>query len=202
MELFGDCSSKRNKATFWKRYERYNRFNSLFNQKETAVSDESPIIKQPLLKEKQSASQVNPQIKYFLLNIFAILLAIIAIALSMIIWHRLNTAQLEQSLSQMRAELQQTQTQIQHDITTNRNEITQLIYQVGQTASQEVLTETAYLIWLAHIHLIIENNPTLAVQLLKMAQQSLQSLPLNTVFSLTQAINQDITALLVFQKSI
>lgn len=158
------------------------------------VDEPSP--KQPLLKEKQSTSQANPQIKYFLLNILAILLAVVAIALSIIlIWNRLNTAQLEQSLSQVRAELQQTQIQMQSDITATRNKITQLVYQAGQTTPQQALAEIAYLIRIAHVHLMIENNPTLAIRLLKIAQQSLQNLPSDTVSSLTQAINQDVAVL-------
>lgn len=153
-----------------------------------------PSTKQPLLKEKQSLPQPNRQTKYFLFNTFS-LLAIVAIALSIIIWHRLNTAQLKQSLSQVRTELQQMQTQIQRDITTNRNKITQLINQAGQTTLQQALTETTYLIRLAYVYLMIENNSTLAIKLLKTAQQSLQSLPFNTVPSLTQAINQDVIVL-------
>lgn len=157
------------------------------------MADE-PSIKQSLLKEKQSLLQASRQIKYFLPNIFSILV-IAVIALSIIIWDRLNTAQLKQSVFQVRTELQQMQTQVQRDIAANRNKITQFIHQAGKTTLQQALVKATYLIWLAHVQLMIDNNPTLAIRLLKIAQQSLQSLPLDTVPFLTQAINQDVVAL-------
>ncbi|AAO91564.2 uroporphyrinogen-III C-methyltransferase [Coxiella burnetii] len=131
----------------------------------------------------------------FLLGIIAFILALGGIAFGVAIWHRLNSAQLEQSLGRFQGELQQSQAELQAAIATNRKNIDQLTHEVTHPSAEQTVAEIAYLVQLAHLHLTIENNTLAAIQILKMVRQQLQPVSSDALTPLKQAVDQDITAL-------
>ncbi len=148
-------------------------------------------LQQPPTKTKSMPIQAIT----FLLGITGFILALGGIAFGVAIWHRLNSSQLEQSLGRFQGDLQKSQAELQMAIATNRKNIAQLTHEVTHPSAKQTVAEIAYLVQLAHLHLTIKNNTLVAIQILKMLQQQLQSVSSDTLTPLKQAVDQDIIAL-------
>lgn len=147
-----------------------------------------------------SVKRKTPSSKYKLLGIAALILSIAAIIIAALAWRQLSIINLsnnKQAMQQqtMIARLNKKIAQIQPAIKTNQQNISQLMTQTTQTTRQQAVAEAAYLIRLAHVHLVTDNNIRTAIRLLKLAKQRLQTIttPLATQFKV--AIDKDISTL-------
>ena len=134
------------------------------------------------------------------IGFLALTLSIVAIITIAIGWQKYRTSttllenkivKLQQSFSQSNAILQENQAAIVN----NQKNISALMAQGNQTTQQIVFSEVAYLIRLAHVQLVINNNVSASLQLLKMAQTELQTLVTPTATTLALALKQDIDTL-------
>lgn len=130
-----------------------------------------------------------------LLSIIALILALGGIGSNIAIWRHLNTHQFGRELAELRTDLQQSQARMQATINANQADIAQLSQKFTEATSQKKIAEAAYLIRLANIHLVVEKDSAVALQLLKMAQQQLESSSQESLVPLKEAIDQDITTL-------
>ncbi|AKQ34029.1 uroporphyrinogen-III C-methyltransferase [Candidatus Coxiella mudrowiae] len=132
-----------------------------------------------------------------LLSVIALILALggIGIGSSIAIWRHLNTHQFERQLAELRTDLQQSQAPMQATLNANQADIAQLSQKFTEATSQKNISEAAYLIRLANIHLLVEKDSAVALQLLKMARQQLKSSSQESLVTLKEAIDQDITTL-------
>ena len=144
---------------------------------------------------KKPKPRFYTQYHSLLFSITLILALISIIGFSITIWCYFKTQKLEVTLAALRADLQQSQAQMQESINANQVDIAQLSQRFSQTAAEKNITEAGYLIRLANIHLLIEKDSSVALQLLKMAQQQLESLSEGKLVFLKEAINQDVAIL-------
>ncbi|WP_100623464.1 uroporphyrinogen-III C-methyltransferase [Candidatus Coxiella mudrowiae] len=136
-----------------------------------------------------------------LLSVIALILALGGIGSSIAIWRHLNTHQFERQLAELRTDLQQSQAPMQATLNANQADIAQLSQKFTKATSQKNISEAAYLIRLANIHLVVEKDSAVSLQLLKMARQQLESSSQvesssqESLVTLKEAIDQDITTL-------
>lgn len=143
----------------------------------------------------------NPKPRFYtryrdlLLNIAFILALMSIVESSISIQCYLKTHQFEVTLAALRADLQQSQAQMQGSINANQADIARLSQKFSQAVSEKNITEAGYLIRLANIHLLIEKDSSVALQLLKIARQQLEPFSKGNLVFLKEAINQDIAML-------
>ncbi|MFW0097524.1 MAG: uroporphyrinogen-III C-methyltransferase [Coxiella endosymbiont of Haemaphysalis qinghaiensis] len=130
-----------------------------------------------------------------LLSVSLILAPMSIIGSSVTIWCYLKTCQFEHTLVALKADLKQSQARVQASINANQADIAQLSQRFSQAGSDKNITEVGYLIRLANIHFLIEQDSSVALQLLKMARQQLESLSEEKLIPLKKAINQDVATL-------
>ena len=142
--------------------------------------------------------------KYYSISFIALLVGIIAIAITFVGWHQQRGShsstndqleQLSQSLAELKTSFLQFQQQTQNAIEGNQKNITDLMNQTNQSAEQQAILDAGYLIHLAHLHLTVEKNIVLGLHFLKMAQSRLQSLTSTNLLPLKQALDSDIATI-------
>ncbi len=153
----------------------------------------------PTEKPKHTLSNKNN-----LISLFAVILAVVAIVLALVAWQQKSrlrgtegnqSTQWQQSVTELKTALERYQQQTQTAIAANQSNISQLMNQSAQGTQEQATAYAGYLIRLAHLHLSVENNLPLGIELLKIAQQRLQPIPTSNVTSLKQALSNDIAAL-------
>ncbi|WP_304985703.1 uroporphyrinogen-III C-methyltransferase [Coxiella-like endosymbiont] len=130
-----------------------------------------------------------------LLSITALILALACIGSNIAIWRHLSTHQFERELAELRINLQQSQARMQATLNANQADIAQLSQKFTKATSEKNIAEASYLIRLANMHLVVEKDFAVALQLLKMARQQLESSSQESLVLLKEAIDQDITNL-------
>lgn len=159
------------------------------------MTDESSKDSPPTKTKQNSTSFVSR-----LLIGITFIASITAIVIAVLAWEQLSTihSNTNAAVSQQQnkvSEIGQTLDKVQTSISENQKNISQLIAQASNTTTQQGIAEATYLIRLAHVHLMIDDNITLALQLLKIAEQRLQTITSVTATHLKSSISEDISAL-------
>ena len=146
----------------------------------------------------------KPQRIPYVINAISLLLAIVSILAVSYVWPRLerslsnvnnHVTALQQALMQFEKEVEQNTLKTQTVLSTNQKNLSQLMSQSGDTSGQQAMAESAYLIRLAHLHLTLDNNTNLAIQLLKMASERIDTITSSLATRLKIAIAHDIATL-------
>lgn len=140
----------------------------------------------------------------FRLISIALLIAIISIIISAVTLtllqrtlHHKNDekVQLEHAVNQLKSDFSIYQEKTETAIAANEKNIAIIVNQMNNPSRRALLVEANYLIRMANLHLVTENNIALATQLLKMAAEELQPISEAALQPLKQALNTDVQTL-------
>lgn len=147
----------------------------------------------------------------FAFSIIAVTIAVIAACFAVMIWAGQNTVRsdiahqgqtlqniAEKNRLQTQAELQLLKTEYQQQnqlLRANQHQIEALMQLTHSGGRQQALSQAAYLVHLANLHLNIGHDALSSERLLKLAKQRIEPLPYPSLFSLKNALTSDIAKL-------
>lgn len=151
----------------------------------------------------------NPRPIHLIISIAAIMIAFVALLISGLNWYMTFHIERQRPWQQLQAKVDNLQTQttssheqLQQQLLSQRQKIShvqtylqRLSHYSDGGSTQRAISETAYLVHLAHLYLTISNNTKMAQNLLERANKNLSSLTGSAIDTVKQQLQHEILQL-------